>query len=179
MNGRFSHSPTLVGRPVWKRILRCIGLLCELAVRRSGVHFRRLFHEGRFAAQDALRLQFESPLALLRECARDLRTALVRMECRFDALPEQWTYDVGPCFERDANGSLRPNRDSDACMRDTESFQRERPTATLFDLELFHSGWAAGVQYARRTVCTEGRAGIPFKPSDSQSIPLRAKQRGC
>jgi hypothetical protein len=55
-------------------------------------------------------------------------------------------------------------------MRDIEKFLKERPTATQFDEELFLDGWAAGVQYARRTICTEDRAGSSCNPPDQNSI---------
>jgi hypothetical protein len=165
-----SHSPTLTGSPVWKRILRCIGALLALALHSLGVRYRRVFHRRKYDLLDLPRLLYATPVSLLRECATDLRTALLRMECRFDALPNSWTYDVGPCFERDSKGNLRPNRDSDARMRGIERFQTERPTATLFDSELFLAGWAAGVQYAQRTLCTEDTAGNTCTPPDQNSI---------
>lgn len=164
------HSPTLIGRPVGKRILRCIGVLLRFAVRSLGAHGRKAIRRGKFVPQDLLHHLGATPIALLRGCAADLGTALRRMECRFDVLPGLWSHDVGPCFERDSSGNLRPNRDSSACMRDIEKFQTERPTATLFDSELFHSGWVAGVQYARRTTCTEDKEGKSHNPPDCNSI---------
>jgi hypothetical protein len=178
MTSHSHHSPTLVGRPVWKRILRSIESLRKLVVRDLGARYRRVFHGNRFSIQDWQHLQHETLGALLRGCATDLRTALLRMECRFDVLPQSWTYDIGPCFERDSSGNLQPNRDSDACMTDIERFQKERPRATLFDAELFHAGWIAGVQYARRTICTEDTARKSCKSPDAKSTPLRAGQMG-
>jgi hypothetical protein len=150
-----------------------------LIVRGLGARYRKVFHSGRFALQDWQRLQHASLRALLRECAEDLRTALLRMECRFDVLPNPWSLDIGACFERDSSSNLQPNRDSDACMRDIEGFLIERPTATLFDEELFHAGWEAGVQYARRTICTEDTAGKSWKAPDSESIPLQTRKGGA
>jgi hypothetical protein len=179
MTNHSHHSPTLAGRPVWKRILRSIGSLRKLVVRDLGARYRKVFHGNRFSIQDWQHLQHETLGALLRGCATDLRTALLRMECRFDVLPNPWTLDIGTCFERDSSGNLQPNRDSDACMKDIESFQKERPMATLFDEELFHAGWIAGVQYVRRTICTEGTAGRSCESPDSKSIPLRPGQGGA
>jgi hypothetical protein len=167
------HSPTLTGRPVWKRILRCIESLLVLVGHSLGVHYRKVFQRRKYDLLDLPRLLCATPTSLLRECATDLRTALLRMECRFDALPNSWTYDVGPCFERDSRGNLRPNRDSDARMRGIERFQTDRPTATLFDSELFLAGWEAGVQYARHTSCTEDTAGKSCNPLGSIRITGR------
>ncbi len=153
------HSPTLAGRPVWKRILRCIGALLALAGHSLGVRYRKVFHPRKYDLLDLPRRLDATPASLLQECATDLRTALLRMECRFDALPASWSFDVGPCFERDSSGNLRPNRDSAARMRDIEKFQTERPTATLFDGEVFLAGWEAGVRYGLDISCTEDRAG--------------------
>jgi hypothetical protein len=153
------HSPTLAGRPVLKRILRCIGALLALAVHSSGVRYRKVFHPRKFDLLDLPRLLDATPASLLQECATDLRTALLRMECRFDVLPSLWSADIGSCFERDSSDNLRPNRDSAARMRGIEKFQRERPTATQFDWELFLAGWEAGVRCAQDTSCTEDKAG--------------------
>jgi hypothetical protein len=81
------------------------------------------------------------------------------MERRFDGLPEVWSFDVGPCFERDATGNLQPNRGSDACITDIESFQRANPTATLFDGEIYRLEWEAGVGYGRDNSCTGDKGG--------------------
>jgi hypothetical protein len=171
------HSPTLAGRPVWIRILRCTGGLLALVGRSLGAHYRKVFRSGRWSLQDWRHLQHETLSALLRGCATDLRTALLRMECRFDVLPECWTHDVGPCFERDSNGNLQPNRDSDARMRDIQRFQTERPTATLFDSELFLAGWEAGVQYVRHTSCKEDTAGRSCNSPDCNSISESGRGR--
>lgn len=171
------HSPTLTGRPVWIRILRCTGALLALVGRSSGARYRKVFHSGRWSLQDWRHRQDETLTALLQECATDLRTALLRMECRFDALPASWSHNVGPCFERDATGNLRPNKDSNARMRDIQRFQTERPTATLFDSELFLAGWEAGVQYARNTSCTEDTAGRSCNSPDSNSISESGRGR--
>jgi hypothetical protein len=173
------HSPTLTGRPVWKRILRCSARLLALAVHSWGVYYRKVFHPSKFDLLDLPRLLDATPISLLRECATDLRTALLRMECRFDVLPSLWSVDIGSCFERDSSGNLRPNRDSDARMRGIEKFQIERPTATQFDWELFLAGWEAGVQYARNTSCTGDTAGKSCKAPDSNSIPLQHGQGGA
>lgn len=166
-----SHlSPTLTGRPVWKRILRCSARLLVLAAHSLGVHYRKVFHPREFDLLDLPRLLDATPISLLRGCATDLRTALLRMECRFDVLPDSWSFDVGPCFQRDATGSLQPNRDSHARMRSIEKFQKERPTATLFDSELFLSGWEAGVRYVRHISCTEDTAGSPCSPPGTDRI---------
>jgi hypothetical protein len=170
------HSPTLTGRPVWKRILRCIGALLALVLRSLGVRYRKVFHRRKYDLLDLPRLLYATPVSLLRGCATDLGTALLRMECRFDELPESWSFDVGPCFQRDATGNLQPNRGSDARMRGIERFQKERPTATLFDLELLLAGWEAATQYAQRTLCTEDTAGRSCNAPDSHSIPLRPGQ---
>ena len=164
------HSPTLAGRPVGRRILRCIGVLLRFVARSLGVHCRTALRGGIFAPQDLMHHLGATPSALLQGCAADLGTALRRMECRFDVLPGLWSVDIGTCFERDSSGNLRPNRDSASCMRDIERFQTERPTATQFDLELFHSGWTAGVQYARRMTCTEDKEGKSRNPPDCNSI---------
>jgi hypothetical protein len=164
------HSPTLACRPVWKRILRCNGALLALAVHSLGARYRKVFRSGRWSLQDWRHHQDETLTALLRGCATDLRTALLRMECRFDVLPARLAHDVGPCFERDPSGNLLPNRDSAARMRDIQRFQTERPTATLFDSELFLFGWEAGVQYARRTICTEDTAEKSCNSPDCNSI---------
>lgn len=170
------HSPTLFGRPVWKRILRCIGLMCALGIRSLGVQYRKVFRPKKFRLLDLPRLLDATPTSLLRECATDLRTALLRMECRFDVLPSLWSVDIGSCFERDSSGNLRPNRDSNARMRGIERFQTERPTATQFDWELFLAGWEAGVQCVRDTSCTADTAGKSRKSPDSDSIPLQSRQ---
>lgn len=166
-------SPIQAGRPVSLRILRCIGLLCILGFRSLGVQYRRAIRRGRSAPLDQLRLQYASLSALLQECATDLRTALLRMECRFDALPEMWTCDGGPLSERDPSGSLQPNTDSYACMRDIETFQKERPTETLFDVELFHRGWVSGAKYGSGKTCREGTEGKSCNPPEGNRIQGR------
>jgi hypothetical protein len=168
------HSPTLAGYPVWTRILRCIGLLLQFGVRSLGAHYRKAIRGGIFAPRDLLHHQGATQTALLQGCATDLRTALLRMECRFDVLPGWWAADLGPCFELDSSGNLQPNRDSAACMKDIETFQTERPTATQFDLELFRSGWVAGVQYARCTTCTKDAGGRSCTPPNWDRIAERA-----
>jgi hypothetical protein len=147
--------PTLTTRPLMSRILRCIGLLGGLAASNLGGRYRRRFHLGRLSPRDWPLPQRATLAALLQGCAIDLRTALCRMERRFDALPELWSYDVGPCFERDPSGNLRPNRCSGAYMIDIENFQKANPTATLFDGEVFHLGWEAGAKYGQDSSCTE------------------------
>jgi hypothetical protein len=164
------HSPTLVGRPVWIRILRCIGMLHVLAFRSLGVHYCKVFQTRKFDLLDLPRLLDATLTSLLRECATDLRTALHRMECRFDVLPDSWSCDLGPCFERDSSDNLQPNRDSDGRMRGIEKFQRERPTATQFDWELFLAGWEAGAQYARRTICMADTVGRSCNSPDHNRI---------
>ena len=158
--------PTLAGRPVGSRILRCIGLLGGLFLRdldgrcrRRFRSYRSIFHNARSYLPDWPPLGHETPATLLRGCAADLHTALSRMERRFDVLPEEWTCDVGPCFERDPSVNLRPNRRSDAYMTDIENFHRAYPTATLFDVEVFGFGWEAGAEYGRDSSCTGDRGG--------------------
>jgi hypothetical protein len=153
------HLPTLAGRPVYLRILRCSARLLALAGHSLGVRYRKVFHRRKFDLLDLPRLLDATPISLLRECATDLRTALLRMECRFDVLPSLWSVDIGSCFERDSSGNLRPNRDSAARMKGIERFQTERPTATQFDWELFLAGWKAGVRYAQDISYTEDKAG--------------------
>jgi hypothetical protein len=173
------HSPTLTGRPVWRRILRCIELLQILGIRSLGVHYRKVFQPKKFDLLDLPHLLRATPVSLLQGCATDLRTALVRMECRFDVLPSLWSVDIGTCFERDSSGNLRPNRDSDARMRGIEKLLKERPTATQFDEELYLAGWTAGVQYALGTICTGDTAGRSCGAPDSPSIPLGSENGGA
>ena len=170
-------SPTLKNRPVVPRILRCIGLLGGLLARDLRVRYRIRFRSGRLLPQDWPLPQRATLAALLQGCATDLGTAFSRMERRFDALPELWTYDVGPCFERGPNGNLRPNRNSDACMTDIESFHAERPTATLFDGEVFRLGWEAGAKYGRDNSCTEDTEGRPCNSPDCNSISESGRGR--
>ncbi len=164
-------SPTAMDRPALLRILRCIGLLRELLIHDLGVRYRRVFRSGRLLPQDWFHPLRSTPRALVQGCAADLGTALRRMERRFDALPEVCILvDLGPCFQRDASGNLQPNTDSDACMRDIESFQTARPKATLFDVELFHLGWEAGVKYGSGKSCSRGMEEKPSNPPDHNSI---------
>lgn len=170
-------SPTLAGRPVVLRILRYTQKLGGLLYLNLGVRYRRLCRPIA-----PVRLDWPHPLsatlkALLQGCAADLRTFLRRMECRFDALPETWTYDAGPCFERDPNGNLRPNRDSDAYMIDIENFQKGRPTETLFDEELFHSGWVAGAKYGMGKSCREDTEEKSCNPPNRNRIPDSQESR--
>ena len=169
-----NNAPTLStpkDRPVPTRILRCIGSLRGLVLRCFCARYRRVFRKGEFVPQDWLHPLSATPRALLRGCAADLRTAVWRMERRFDALPESWTYDAGSCFERDASGNLQPNSDSAACIRDIGSFQRENPKATLFDDEVFRSGWEAGAKYGQDKSCREGTEEKPCNPPDCKRIP--------
>ena len=145
MNAPNLTNPTV--RPVLKRILRCIGLLRGQVFRDLGVLYRREFHSDRFAPQDWYHPLRATTLALLRGCGADLRTALCRMERRFDVLPENFSFPVGSCLSVSASGNLRPNTDSLARMTDIENFQKEHPKATLFDEEFFCLGWEAGAKY--------------------------------
>lgn len=169
MNGVTLPTPT--ARPVVIRILRCIGLLGALVARNLGVHYRRVFRPRLFGILDQPRLLYATPLSLLRGCVADLGNAFSRMERRFDALPELWTFEVGPCFQRDSTGNLQPNTDSDARMTGIENFQKDRPKATLFDAELFLIGWEAGAKYASGKSCSGGSEGKSCNPPDRNSIP--------
>ena len=137
-----------------RKLLNRIWSLGVLAVHDLGARFRRRFRAGQWSLKDWQRQQHTTPLAVLRGCLADLGTAFHRMGRRFDALPEAWTYDAGPCFERGSSGNLQLDRCSLACMSDTEHFQRSYPTATLFDLEVFRLGWVAGVEYWQGRSCT-------------------------
>lgn len=172
MTDRFSFSNSFLLLP-----FRCIGKLCALQVLCWRVRCRRWFPAIAPRRLDWPHRLSATPYSLLRGCVADLGTALRRMKCRFDALPEMWTYDSGPCFERDTSGGLRPNRDSDACMTDTESFQRQRPTATVFDLELFRCGWVAGVQYGRDSACNANTEQKSCNPPGSSMIADEGKGR--
>jgi hypothetical protein len=78
---------------------------------------------------------------------------------------------MGPCFQRDASGNLEQNTRSLANMTDIESFQRDRPTATLFDVEFFYLGWEAGAKWAESSYCRAGTEERPCNPPDCKRIP--------
>jgi len=143
------------------RILCRLQLLAEFLAYSLGVLYRRRFHSGRLSPRDWPQPLHLTPSALLRECLLDLRTALIRMGRRFDVLPFHWSFLMGPCFERETDGTLRLNRRSLANTRDIENFQRGNPTATLFDVEAFHLGWEAGAKWAEGSSCRQGQADIP------------------
>jgi hypothetical protein len=86
-------------------------------------------------------------------------------------LPFVWTYSAGPCFERDPTGTLQLNSRSLASMRDIESFQKEHPTATQFDEEIFHFGWEAGATWAENSSCKEERVEKSCDSPNRDSIP--------
>ena len=106
-----------------------------------------------------------------RMCSRPTHGSL-RIESRFDKLPFEWLYWMGPCFEQEqaSKGILVQNRRSRASMTDIEDFHKEHPTATLFDSELFYLGWKAGAKWAESNFCTEEKEEKACNPPDCKSI---------
>lgn len=156
------------------RISKCIRILAGMYAHSWGVRYRRRFRSGRVYPKDWQQPLHVTPMALLQGCGADLRTAFCRMECRFDAVPFVYSHVFGPCFQADyAKGILHINTRTRASMTDTESFQKERPKATVFDEEIFHLGWEAGAKWAESTVYRKEKGENPRNPPDSAAYRPR------
>ena len=153
------------------RILKRLRLVWGLCAHSLGVRYRRRFHSNQHFPKDWPQPLHQTPAGLLRECATDLCTAFYRIGQRCDKLPFVWTFLMGPCFELGSSDTLRLNRRSLANMQDIESFQKEHPTATLFDVEAFHLGWEAGAKWAESNACKSGQEEKPCDSPDRESIP--------
>lgn len=125
--------------------------------RSFGRRVRRLCSWLQFSKTTQWRLGAASLPALLRGCARDLRTGLCRMGQRIDTLPSVYLPSLGPAIERLPDGSLQPCTRTLSCTKDIRSFEALHPGATEFDVEIFALGWQRGARWSADSVCTSNK----------------------
>lgn len=87
-------------------------------------------------------------------CELDVRTLFHRvgLRCRKLYYPPFVTF--GPVHHANPLGHPEKCTRAHACKRDTESFAASCRWATIFDLEIYRDGWAAGARWASRNSCS-------------------------